>query len=975
MDSREVVARFEAERQALALMDHPSIATVLDAGTTDQGRPYFVMELVRGLPITDYCDRDRLPADRRLRLFARLCRAVQHAHQKGVIHRDLKPSNVLVALHDGEPVPKVIDFGVAKAINQRLTENSVDTRVAQLVGTPMYMSPEQAELSGLDVDTRADVYSLGVLLYELLTGTTPFDEDTLRRAGFDEMRRMIREDEPPRPSERVSTLEAAARTTVTISRGLDERRLSRLLRGDLDWVVMKALEKDRDRRYESAGDFAADVERYLAGRPVEARPPSAVYRMRKLAQRNKAAVATTAVLLVAVLAVAGTVGWFARARWAERAETEGRAGEMLENAVRFEQAGRWGDALASVERAEAALGPTGDAELRDRVRDRKRDLALVLRAAAIRLEMSTIRDMEVDADRGNRLFADAFREYGLDADALPPAEAAGRLPGGAVRVEVVAALDDWARVRRQLLETGNPSWRHLLAIARAADPDPWRDRVRALWQDSPLYHRPAAAESLEEWRKRLLTTGWDRGAFLSALRATLETAPLETTQPGITLYLVEVANKHPAVLAMLREDQRRRPGDLWVNLALADQLAETDARDALPFIQAAVALQPESPVLLLNLGFALTECGKYDEAIAILERAIRMKPEYASAHINRGIALAGTGRPGEALAAYREAVRVRPDYWRGYHHLGRALYNQGQFREAVADLQESLRLRPGDVTTLINLGQALDKAGAGDEAIAKYREAIRLSPGSAEAYSALGKALEGYKRDLNGAIKASRKAVELSPRDPIFQLNLGDVLAHKGDLESAIAAYREAMRLNPNDALAPQGLATVLIRKEAWDEVVTVARESNRLHPTVVNFHEFLARGLAGQGKLDDAIATLRDAVRLQPNLYSPRHNLCTAFILRRSWADVIVSAREAIRLKPDSALDYYNLGQALREQGRYQESLAALRRADELGSRTPGWRVPSARWVKECEALVAAAEKHRIQAPTEMAPLPRPRN
>jgi serine/threonine protein kinase len=273
MDTREVVARFEAERQALALMDHPNIAKVLDAGATEQGRPYFVMELVRGLPVTDYCDRAKLPADRRLRLFAQICRAVQHAHQKGVIHRDLKPTNVLVTLHDGEPVPKVIDFGIAKAVGGRLTDKTVYTRLAQFVGTPMYVSPEQAELSGLDVDTRSDVYSLGVLLYELLTGTTPFDAETFRTVGLDAVRRIIREVEPPRPSARVSTLDAAARSTVSARRGLDDRQLGRLLRGDLDWVVMKALEKDRNRRYESAGAFAADIERYLADEPVEARPP------------------------------------------------------------------------------------------------------------------------------------------------------------------------------------------------------------------------------------------------------------------------------------------------------------------------------------------------------------------------------------------------------------------------------------------------------------------------------------------------------------------------------------------------------------------------------------------------------------------------------------------------------------------------------------------------------------------------------
>ncbi|HJZ90628.1 MAG TPA: serine/threonine-protein kinase, partial [Gemmataceae bacterium] len=488
MDTREVVARFEAERQALALMDHPNIAAVFDAGTTDQGRPYFVMELVHGVPITEYCDQARLPADRRLRLFVQLCRAVQHAHQKGVIHRDLKPSNVLVTVLDGEPLPKVIDFGIAKAVHQPLTEKTAQTRLAQLVGTPMYMSPEQAELSGLDVDTRADVYGLGVLLYELLTGTTPFDQETLLRAGFDEMRRVIREDEPPRPSERVSTLAAPARTTVSARRGLDQRRLSRLLRGDLDWVVMKALEKDRDRRYEGAGAFAADVERYLAGRPVVARPPSTGYRVRKFVQRNKAAMAMAAVLLAAVLAVAGTVGWTAHARSAERAEAARRAGEFLDDADRLEQAGRWGEALALVERAEAVLGGNGDAGLRDRVRERKRVLALVLRTEAIRLEMVSIWDQDRVLDLEDQLLAQAFREYGLDVEALAPAEVAARLPDGAARGAVVAALDDWARVRREFWEKGDRGWEHLLAAARAADPDPWRERVRAAWQKILLDH-------------------------------------------------------------------------------------------------------------------------------------------------------------------------------------------------------------------------------------------------------------------------------------------------------------------------------------------------------------------------------------------------------------------------------------------------------------------------------------------------------
>jgi serine/threonine protein kinase/tetratricopeptide (TPR) repeat protein len=300
MDTKEVIARFEAERQALAMMDHPNIAKVLDAGATDAGRPYFVMELVRGLKITDYCDQHNLSTSSRLELFSQVCHAVQHAHQKGVIHRDLKPSNILVTLHDGVAVPKVIDFGIAKATQGRLTDLTLFTAFEQFIGTPAYMSPEQAEMSGIDIDTRSDVYSLGVLLYELLTGRPPFDPGSLVQAGLDEIRRIIREVEPPRPSTNLSTLADADRLTVARLRGTDPARLSLLLRGDLDWIVMRCLEKDRTRRYETANGLAADILRHLRNEPVAARPPSNVYRLRKLIRRNRLAFAATGAVALAM---------------------------------------------------------------------------------------------------------------------------------------------------------------------------------------------------------------------------------------------------------------------------------------------------------------------------------------------------------------------------------------------------------------------------------------------------------------------------------------------------------------------------------------------------------------------------------------------------------------------------------------------------------------------------------------------------
>jgi serine/threonine protein kinase/tetratricopeptide (TPR) repeat protein len=327
MDTRQVIARFEAERQALALMDHSNIARVLDAATT-------VMELVRGVPITEYCDKNNLPVHERLELFVQVCQAVQHAHQKGIIHRDIKPSNVLVTLVDGRPVPKVIDFGVAKAINQQLTDKTLFTNFAQMIGTPLYMSPEQAEMTSLDVDTRSDIYSLGVLLYELLTGTTPFDQKRLREAAFDEIRRIIREEEPPQPSTRISTL-GDQRTVTAAHRKVDPNRLSQLLRGDLDWIVMKSIEKDRTRRYETANGLARDIDRYLHDQPVEACPPSAVYRFRKFARRNRVGLATA--LLVSAALVMGTVFSTWQAVRATRAERIADA-ERAEAEANFQKA-------------------------------------------------------------------------------------------------------------------------------------------------------------------------------------------------------------------------------------------------------------------------------------------------------------------------------------------------------------------------------------------------------------------------------------------------------------------------------------------------------------------------------------------------------------------------------------------------------------------------------------------------------------
>jgi serine/threonine protein kinase/Flp pilus assembly protein TadD len=772
MDTRQVVARFEAERQALALMDHPHIAKVLDAGTTGCGRPYFVMELVQGAPVTRYCDEHRLTPRQRLELFVRVCRAVQHAHQKGVIHRDLKPSNVLVALYDGQPVPKVIDFGVAKAAGQPLTEKTLVTGFGALVGTLEYMSPEQAELNQLDIDTRSDVYSLGVILYELLAGTTPLALQRVQEAGLLEALRIIREEETPRPSTRLST--AVELPRIAACRGVEPGKLSGLVKGELDWIVMKCLEKDRNRRYETADGLARDVGRYLADEPVEACPPSAGYRLRKFAHKNRKPLGTAAAF-VAVLLLGGavTIRQAVRLARAEREEAERAGAQARERAKRGQEvndalnrarelreqarsaAGRWGkwaEAQAWARRAEALLeGGAAEPALAGQVQGLLRELAeeeagrrLATRVEEIRLLQAEVHGKEnrFFLERALPEYRQAFRDHGLPAEAMPPAEATAllRRQPPAVRGTLVAALDDWLDLARP----EKPSEAHWLErVLSAADSDAWRQRLRAARRRRD---RPA----LEQLAREVEVAG----------------------QPPQALFVLDRAlhawGATEGEVALLRRAQEAFPGDFWTNENLGTALAQghpPQLEEAIRFLTAAVALRPESPGARLNLGIVLGEKGRRDEAESAYRKALDLKPDYAEAHLELGFFLWKANRPDEALAACRRATELKPLLAPAHFHLGRALVEKGRLGEALAAYRRAIDLQPGYAEAHYELGNTLRECGRLGEAVAAYRRAIDLQPGYAEAHCNLGVSLRGQ-GEFAQALAALTRGHELGRRRP-----------------------------------------------------------------------------------------------------------------------------------------------------------------------------------------------------------------
>jgi serine/threonine protein kinase len=954
MDSKQIVARFEAERQALAMMDHPNIATVLDAGMTTSGRPYFVMELVRGLPITEYCDQQQLTIPERLDLFVLVCRGVQHAHHKGIIHRDLKPSNVLVTVVDGAAVPKVIDFGVAKATGPALTDKTLFTGFHHFVGTPLYVSPEQADQTGIDVDTRSDIYSLGVLLYELVTGTTPFDPAMLKRAAFDEIRRMIREEEPPRPSTRLDTTEEIP--SIAANRNIEPRKLSGLVRGELDWIVMKAMEKDRNRRYETANSLAADLRRYLDDEPVLAGPPSATYRFRKFARRHRAAVlASAAIVALLVVGVAGTswglwrsvIKGREKARALKEAETHFARSREIVDRMLTRVGQNLLDDVPGMEPVRREILEDALAYYREFLRVQAKDPALTVEAARAHQRYGTILKQLGRSAEAIPAFDEALailERLGPNADATTPRldalvethlHRANALGWGEDE-----ALKDLGRAReiaRRLATKfpSRPTARHLwwhtqvsyaqclatidrpralalieetLAGGDDTNPEDRPYRMFALATASGLLadlgRRAEAAEALDRavaTAEVLAEARHDRSSRASLADYLIQRADLTTTigrpdaaiedaRRGVTLF-EGLAQDFPnttgyrAALGAARMELARalaacqRPDEAEAMLRrLLDDLG-TPADGGPPagrsggpvafdllLVGLSMGAGPvvESPPLVAGLG------GHLDTANSFLKRAVL-------AHYELGLLLARQGRDAEAEAQFgrihallgEAAERTEDDEAAsiavalayanaafGFERASRPRDAEAcnrraieMMEQAIVTVSSSITLREKLASEHFRRGRVLGGLGRDRESAAAYRTAAGLYETLADAGTdrreafrfaraaclnnvawSLAKPAAATLADAEEAVRMSRLAVALAPKNGDFRNTLGIALYRSGDLQGAVEALTASMRMRKGGDAA-DWFPLAMARRRLGDQA-----EARRLHGLAVDW-------------------------------------------------------------------------------------------------------------------------------------------
>ena len=861
MDTKSVIARFEAERQALALMDHPSIATVLDAGATSTGRPYFVMELVQGIKITQFCDQNQLSIEQRLHLFVQVCHALQHAHQKGIIHRDIKPSNILVTIHEGVPLPKVIDFGIAKATAQRLIEKTLVTAPDQLMGTPAYMSPEQTHMGALDVDTRSDVYGLGVLLYELLTGCTPFDQKELAAAGPDDMRRIIREQEPMRPSTRITTLKAPGQQ----GGGTDPRRVSELILSDLDWIVMRCLEKDRTRRYETASSLADDVQRHLNNEPVVACPPSRSYRFRKLVRRNRRTFVSGGLIALALVAGLGFSLWaLANERMARRQALVAEGKAQAETAKSRQVAGLLKEMLQGVGPS-AALGRDttllreildGTAE---RVGKSLKDQPEV--EAELRMTLGQVYYALGDFDKAEEMSRDALRiRRGLWGNMNTNVADSLHQLGWHVLCRKSDLAEGSALLQEALLIRTNLLGPEHMQIASL---------FLALGEARMFENKPREAEAL--FRSSLRMQKRLAGSRHADVAETLSSLSTALSSLGKLAEAEQAVREALVILSRLPKDERTEMLLSTVQIRLSGVLAmEGKREEAVRMAREAVALarrtygneHPNVAIIAHNLGIALIDANQLDEAETVVREALALtqrtlgedQPRSAWCLESLGEVMRKTGRLAEAETAFRQSLAIWEQRRHSNAHGLRAklvavLREEHKFAEievirrgeleAARKSRDPQRLWPA----LRFMGEYLVEQGRFDEAQPFFREAVeqvRALPPSDAALRFLLQLIQLYCREgrvaeaeplLDGAIRIA----EGLPRSPAladalwFRANQLVVLqVWLGKAAESTATRRQAVEWamnQPGPAIAERAAKTVCFHP---------LTDSNLLHTALV---------------------------------------------------------------------------------------------------------------------------------------------
>jgi eukaryotic-like serine/threonine-protein kinase len=948
MDSVQVLGRFEAERQALALMDHPHIARVLDAGATEAGRPYFVMELVKGVPLTQFCDREGLTLRERLELFVPVCQAVQHAHQKGVIHRDLKPSNVLVCLCDGKPIPKVIDFGVAKATGPRLTEQTVFTEVGQMVGTLEYMAPEQAELNNLDIDTRADVYALGVVLYELLTGSPPFTAGQLRSAAFTEMLRMIREVEPPRPSTRLSG--SAELPAIAAKRKLEPQRLTRLVRGELDWIVMKCLEKERTRRYETANALARDVERYLADELVEARPPSAGYRLRKFVRRNRGRVLAAALLLLAL--VGGVIGTTLGLVEAQHERDEKEKARQAEAAQRRKAEQARGAEAKQRRLAEANAKKA--TEERDRATEAEADTQafgdfLVNHVLAAARPEGVYRGIGVDAKLSQALEA-AQKKIGEVFKGRPKAEARARHALGGtwlflgkyreaeehLRRAVALREQHLGRDHPDTLTSKNGLGMALNGAGKTAKAITLLEQVRAAAVTRVGPEHPNTLTTLVN----LASAYQDAGRTAEAIQLLEQARDARMKRHGPD-HLETVATLHHLANAY------QAAGRTTEAIPLLEQVRNTHVKRLGPD-------HPETLATLNNLGAAYQGAGKTAEAIQLLERVrdaavTRLGPEHpqtlATFH-NLAASYQFAGRTAEAITLLERArdawvTRLGPEHPHTLRTLDNLAWTYGLARRIAEAIQLFEQVRdarvkllgpehPSTLITLHGLASAYQVTGRTAEAIPLFEQVRdarvkRLGPDHPDTVSAF--------HNLAGAYQDARRTAEAitlfeRARDARVKLLGRDHPDTLATLHHLAVAYQAAGRTAEAIQLFEQ------VRDGR-------AKRLGRDHPDTLTTLHSLASAYREAGRTSEAIKLLeqvRDGrlKRLRPDhpqTLTTLHSLAVAYWLAKKLDRSVPLFEEVLQKRirvlgkdhPDTLLNAVNLAVNYRDAHRLPEAARVI--------------------------------------------------